>query len=322
MATFLTTSKMHPALAARVEASVQGRTQSSKVRRPKLVVAARLAAVTAAVLIVGAIATRCELESSALDQARADLLADVARDRSGLEPKQLQLASRAEALLHEAADATDIVDDSLRSSTRLAEVLSQPAVYVRGERAALRDATRSREAFRESVNDVFLLCLIEPPPATTEKALLAKVQLAYAGGLENHTANVRRLQDAVIGLPFLQRSWLERVEQAPSLTAIGKLRTAFQRAPIENASAAARAEWLIYVFDDPPKAGALVELDGSSRHDVRVGLVHIPSGKPLLRMRDQVDPAWISDANRPEMGRGLTGCRLAVDVREAVSSAE
>ena len=90
---------------------------------------------------------------------------------------------------------------------------------------------------------------------------------------------------------------------------------AFDRAPIDHGKAAAAADLLIYLFDEPPEPGAAVELDGASKHEVHVGIVDIPSGKPLLRMKALLDPAWISEKNRTQLAAGFDGCRLAFDLR-------
>lgn len=317
MATFLTTSKMSPALAARIEASVRGRTVAQAARRPPTLVAvARFVAVAVVVVIVGVVGTSWQRRRTAEDLSRAELLSAVERERDSLEPRHHQLVSRAEALLVEANNAPhDFVADELREPMGLAALLGRELVYVRGESAAFEDGARIRDAVSDSVKDAFVLCLFDPPPAATEKALLAKVHVAYAGGLEKRTENVHRLHSAAVILPLLTRDWMKRVEEAPSLIDIGKLRTTFERAPLERGKAAARADLLLYVFDDAPAEGARVELDGASRHDVRVGIVDIASGKPLLRMQAEVDPAWISEENRAQLARGLDGCRLALDVR-------
>lgn len=317
MATFLTTPKMSPALAARIEASVRGRTTAqASGRPPTLVAVARLVAVTVMVVIVGVVGTSWQRRQTAEEVARVELLSAVERERDSLDARHHQLVSRTESLLVEAKDAShDVVAAELREPEELKKLLAREFIYVRGESAAFEDEPRMREAVGDSVKDAFVLCLFDPPAARTEKALLAQVHVAYAGGLEKRTSNVHRLQSAAVILPLLTRDWMKRVEEAPSLIALGKLRTTFDRAPFERGKAAARADLLLYVFDDAPEAGATIELDGASRHDVRVGIVDIASGKPLLRMSAKVDPAWISEDNRAQLGRGLDGCRLALDVR-------
>jgi hypothetical protein len=321
MATFLTTRKMSPALAARVEASVSGR----RVVRPGiggarpvgLVAAARFAGTALVLVLVGALIHAWENRRDAFERSRSALLADVERHSLGLSDRDQQLLDRAEAiLLAAAAEAPDRVVDPLREPSSLAELLARPAVYVRGDRAAFAASEPPMwAAVKESVKDAFVMCLLDPPATKSEEALLAKVRLAYADGLEARTANVHRLQAVAAGLPLLSRAWMRRVEEADSEAALGELRSAFDRAPIEQAKAAAKAEILIYVLDDPPEPGARVELDGASRHRVHVGIVEIASRRPALRLTTMVDPAWISEDNRFQMARGLDACRLALEVR-------
>jgi hypothetical protein len=312
MATFLTTSKMSPELAARIEASVRGRTASQAKRKPGLVAAARLFVVALVAVFVVFLSVSWQRRDSAKERGRAELIAAIEAENATLEPQHHQLVTRAEALLVEAADADHQV---AREPIALAEVLARTAVYVRGERDAFRDPAKMRDALKASVKDTFVLCLVMPPKGRSEKELHQQVRLAYSGGLEKPTSHVHRLQAAADVLPFLTPEWLKRVEDASSLIELGELRTAFNRAPFEQGKAAAMADLLIYALDDPPEAGARVEFDGASAHDVRVGLVDIASGKPLLRHQAHLDPAWISEANRTQLAGAIDGCRLAFDLR-------
>ncbi len=307
---------MNPALAARVEASVRGVRGPGARRSPRVVAVARLAAVAALLVVAGVVTAGWQRRSDALERSRSELLTAIERERGSLDIQHHQLVSRVDALLVEATTAShDVVAAELRAAGALDRLLARPTVYVRGESAAFGDEAERRQAIRESVKDTFVLCLFEPPNARSEKALLAKVQVAYAGGIEKRTSHVHRLDTAARVLPLLSREWMKLVEEADSQLDLGALRTTFDRAPLDRGKAAARADLLLYAFDDPPEPGARTELDGASRHEVRVGIVDIPSGKPLLRMKTVVDPAWISEDNRAQLARGLDGCLLALDVR-------
>lgn len=309
MATFLTTPRMSPALAERVEAAVAGRPVA---RRPPIQVAgARVAALMIVAGLVTLVALRWQARDAELTASRASLLTAIESGRNALSERERQVVSRASALLAEAVDAPAVP----LTETSLHALLSTPAIYVRGSAGAFRSQEGTQNAIRDSVKDTFVLCLLDPPARRTEKAMLAKVQLAYSGGLAERTEHVRRLHTAAIGLPYLTRAFMKRVEEASSHNALAKLRDEFDRAPHARASVAAKAELLIYVLDEAAAEDAPAELDGTARHEVKVGVVHIPSGKPRLRFEGTVDPSWISSANRPEMSRGLTSCRLALDVR-------
>lgn len=311
MATFLTTAKMSPALAARVEAAVTGRPVAR--RAPGQVAVARLFAVALAVGVITLVTFQWKRHDAELEGARGALIGAIQDGRDALSPREHQLVSRASALLREAVDAppTTLREGSLET------LLAMPAVYVRGARQDFASPERTADAIRDSVKDTFVLCLIDPSASDSESAMLERVQVAYSGGLEERTRQVSRLHTAALGLPFFSRDFMKQAEEASSLEEVGKLRTAFDRAPRDSASRAAKAELLIYVLDDPADDGARAELDGTARHRVRVGMVHIPTGKPYLRFESTVDPSWISESNRPEMSRGLTGCRLGLEVRRA-----
>lgn len=316
MATFLTTSKMSPELAARVEASVSGRKRSPTPSRlsPRLVAGTRVIIALVILGVVVVVSSSWQRRASEEEQLRLALLTDVERESQSLAPHEHQLVSRAHALLQEAAKPMG--DEVLPSEAALVQVLAAQSVYVRGPVEAFD--TRAAEATRESVKDTFVLCLVEPPAQRTEKALLARVQVAYTGGLEERTANVHRLHTAALALPLLTRAWMQEVEQA-SHVELAKLRTAFNRAPMDRAKAAAKATHLIYLLDEPAAPDARIELDGASAHAIRVGIVEIATGKPVLRVRRNVDPAWISNDNRLQLGKSLNACRLAFDLRAELS---
>ena len=133
------------------------------------------------------------------------------------------------------------------------------------------------------------------------------------------TENVHRLGAAVIGLPILSPQWRERVVLAENAGRIDQYRKAFQAAPLASARAAAQADLLLYVIDEPGDARVPAELDGERPHPVRVGIVDLEKRRPLLRLRRPVDPRWLSDATRAEYARGVDGCALAYDIHEAVT---
>jgi hypothetical protein len=316
VATFLVTPKMNPELAARVEASVRGRRGDDARAAPTRVAVMRVLALAAALCVLGLWLREWQHRDAELEAARDELLVAIGREASSLTPRDHQLSSRVDAMLKEtAADSDDVVSEQLAKPEALAAWLAKPTAYFRAERAAFAADVPLLEKSRSSLKDAFILCLIHPPKTPGEKAMLKHIQRAYAGALEKRTPNVRRLHAAVHVLALLSREWLKRVEEADSLAELNELQKAFERAPIERGKAAARSELLIYLLDEPTEQGAPTELDGASRHDVQVGFIDVRSGKPLLRLRQRVDPAWISDANRPEMGRALNSCNLAIDVR-------
>ena len=200
------------------------------------------------------------------------------------------------------------------------DVLGRPAVYVRGPMDALQHHDTLVEAARTSAKDAFLLCLREPPPARTEGVLLEKVRVAYASGheVEARTADVRRLNDAFVGLPYLSPAFAERVHKAERLDDLTKLRQELRRAPLERTRHALGAEVLLVVIDEPGDGSTPTELDGETKHAIRIGVVDLTRERILLRARRTVDPGVWSAKHRPVHARGLDGCALAFDLHASV----
>jgi hypothetical protein len=314
---------MHPALAARIEASVSGRKggDGDARRRPLLVAIARLALVMMVAAVVLSVIALRRRDRRELEAMRAALLDKVRAGGASLTADDLRAVERAESWIERAAGAYegDLVADELRRPGAFAATLARPAVYVRGPIGALASAARISEALSASFKDPFVACLVDPPAARTEKTLLPRVRAAYARGADEHTANVRRLRDAEVGLPFLQPPWAERVRAAPGPEDLERLQADFERAPLEAARRAAKADLLLVAIDEPGDPAVPAELDGERPHQVRVELVDLASAKVLLRLRKGVDPGWISAAKRSELASGLDGCALAMDVRAAAA---
>ncbi len=320
MPTLLVNRRMNPALAARVEASVTGRkrdaTSTSRMRR--LVSLARLALVLALVFAIHAVITTRQRIRTDVDRRRAELLETVRTHAATLTVEDWKAVERIESWLVRLSGAYegDRVDDRLRSREGRTRILGRPAVYVRGSIDSLRTSDGVAAAAATSSKDALLLCLLDPPARRTEAALYERVRTAYAGGmvLEERSANVRRLDDAIVGLPFLLPPWSDRVRAAEGAKELARLKRDFERAPIERAKRAVRAEVLVAAIDEPGDGKVPTELDGERPHDVRIAIVDLPSGEVLLRMRRRVDPSSLSDAKRPMYARGLDGCALAFDV--------
>jgi hypothetical protein len=323
MGTFLTTSKMNPALAARVEASVrgrQGRAKASVVRR--ITAIARLVMVLTIVFGIYSVVTGRRRDRRELERSRADLLNAVHAHGASLTTDDRAVVARTGSWLGRLAGPYegDLVAHELRTPGALAAALARPTLYIRGPIDEVASPAQVTEAAATSVKDALLLCLLSPPASRAEKVLLEKVRIARSGGavVEEHSAHVRRLHDAIVGLPILLPPWSERVRTAEDQAELARLRRELDRAPIERAKQAAKAELLLVVLDEPGDGKGPTELDGERAHFVRVVLVDVASERPLLRLRHFVDPGRISAGNRPTYASGLDGCGLAFDVHESV----
>ncbi len=322
MATFLVTHKMSPALRARVQASVSGRRVGANAS-PRVRLLLRGLLFIGLLALVGSASFSKQQADQELEAERANLLERWRGQSASLGERDKKLVERVAPWLAQGAHPYpgDQVVPKLRAARELASVLGRPMVYVRGELGDFRDARRRQAAALASHKDALLLCLLDPPGARSEKALLHRVHSAYGAGerMQSRTAHVERLAAAYAGLPLLQRSWQARIQAAEKASELRLLRRQFERAPLEAAKRAAAARLLLFAVDEPAMRAGVTELDGERPHPIRIYLVDLESGRLLLRMRKQVDPAWLSDATRAEYARGIDSCTLGFDVRQALS---
>jgi hypothetical protein len=322
MATFLVTAKMNPALRARVEKSVHGGRATSPLTMRRIISLARFALVFAVAFGIYTAVTNRRRERRELEKARTELVELARAQTASLDPRDVAAVSRAESWLGRvsSSDFGEVVADEIRAPDALTTRLSQPLVYVRGPLDGFKTTAKLAETAVVSPKDSLLLCLLDPPSARTEKVLLEKVRLAYLGGagMDAQTLNVRRLHEAVVGLPFLMPAWSDRVRAAAERSEVVQLRRDFERAPIERAKFAAKAGLFLVALDEPGDGSGPTELDGERAHFVRVALVDVGASKILVSTRRRVDPSWIGSAKKPTHAMGLDSCALAFDIHESV----
>jgi hypothetical protein len=320
IATLLVTDRMAPALRARVEASVRGhRGRPGRRGAPSLMGLLRLGLVVCFVLAISTFVMARRRAAAELESDRVNLLERFRREAAGLSAEQRALGQRVLGLLEQAAGPYpgDAVTAELRGSASFAAVLLRPTVYVRGPVQSFARPSGVRESAVTSFSDAFVLCLLDPPGTRTEKLLLGRARAAHAGGerVARAAPHVSRLYHALAGLPFLSPEWEARVKAAEKARELELLRRDFERAPLQGAKEAAKAELLLYAMDEPGDRSVPAELDGERPHHVRVGLVEIASKKQLLALRRKVDPSWLSPTARAEYAAGIDACSLALDVR-------
>lgn len=320
MPTLLTNSKMNPALAARIEASLGARSGRARLR-PSSIAALRLVSIA----LIAASATffvwQQRVEQQALQQAKTRLLEALESQAAAVANPESELVQRLEKWLidQSGAYAGDHIADELKAGG-LGDLLERPSIYVRGSIEALGNEARIGPAATESTIDALLLCLIEPPTSDDEQALLKKVQAAYRGETVSLTERVQRLYAALTGLPVLSQSWQQKVREADDIATVERYQELFRLAPIKEAQLASRAQLFIFAFDEPKTSEAPTEVDGATKHPVRVHIVDLERSKLLLRVRRIIDPSWISEGRRARYARGLDACRLAMDVRKAAGT--
>lgn len=321
MATSLTTPKMSPELAARVEASVrQGRRTTPGARwTAHWISMLRLGVAVLLLAGLSAIAIGHQRELEQMEQERASLLSAVRSEVASVEERQRTRVLAIPQVLERASRSYpgDLLTPEIRGEAAFHEQITRPALYVRGPLARFRRPEEILSVTASSYTDAFTLCLVDPPGSRSEKALLSRARSALARGerLERATSHIESLHDALLGLSFLAPEWLARVEATENRLALQKLRRAFESAPLASAKKALRSEMLWFVIDEPGEGPGPTELDGERAHPVRVGLFDLASQKMHLLLRRPVDPSWISPAARAEHARGIDSCSLALDVR-------
>ncbi len=323
MPTLLVTKKMSPELAARVKASVEGRGTA-----PGAKVAPRTRSMLrmSAFLIIGGC---CLLLALSLRDFRREtasqrqaLLAEVQRESRDLTPEQLEMPERLHPWLLRLSGLYlgDTVAEELRLPGAFEATLTRPLVYIRGPLADFGSSATVRESAQSSFVDAFVVCLLAPPKTRKEKELRAKARASVIAESEElkRTRHVLRLNDALLGVQFLDGRYEDTVAHAKSPEELAQLRQNWQRLPLSAAKRAVKTPLVLAVMDEPGNKATPAELDGERAHDVRVALVDVSTRKLLLLVRRRVDPSGLSAASRAEFARGVNSCALALDVHEAV----
>lgn len=321
MPTFLTTPKMSPELAARVEAAVTGRPAGRSKMSPKLVALLRPGGV---VLVIALVLWIAQGRRQAIDELEADrkaLLAQLHESTSRATDADKMIVPRIEAWAgkHAGAYEGDLVDDSVRGEGAMSATLSRPILYVRGPLEGFRDRRGIAEMGGTTFRDAFVLCLLEPPSKRTEKSLREVARAVATGGERvKAVAHVERFHTASAGQMVLMPTWEEQVRATDKRRELLELRGELKRAKLEDAVRVMKARLLLAVMDEPKDGTGPTEIDGANRHHVRVTLLDLETEKVLLRQRKLVDPAWISIDGR-DQASAINSCELALEVRAAMT---
>jgi hypothetical protein len=321
--TLLVTKNMSPALAARVQTAVSGH-RTGTARRAPLKALLRLFTFVFLIASIASVLNFRRQQALERESRRGALLQTIAAEAAKLSRKDRELPrpiAAAIALETTANYAGDTIAEDLRSRAALDEALAHPIIYLRGTLESLAQPARLAELAESSAKDAFVLCLIAPPDARTEKALRAKASTASADGKGMlATAHVERLAPLLQVLPLLEREWAARVQATESIPALQKLQARLEAAPFPAGIRAARARQLLLVADETLTATGPTELDGERTHAVRVSLTDLNSGETRLRYRRTVDPSWLSEATRVQFASGADSCALAMDIRQAAAN--
>jgi hypothetical protein len=315
--TFLVTSKMNPALRARVERSLGGKNRS-RGYAPGFVAALRfgtLAALagTVVLLLLGHAAGERELAKE-----KQELLSTVERHSADLTREDWETLPRAEHWLRRVSSKYDgdVFAPEFGVEAR-ASWLTRSTLYARGELKNLVGSHDLSRFLAGSARDGFVECLFEAPKKTDERGLIDHLNAARKGGFAQ-SDSVQWLSAAFAGMPLLSPAWANRIRDAETVEELAQFGELVKHAPLGAARRAAHAELFVLVVDEPKDGTGPVELDGTQRHFARVQLIDLRKNQELARLRLLIDPTWLSEKERQRRARDLAGCRLAVDVREAL----
>jgi hypothetical protein len=209
MGTFLLTSKMAPALAARIEASVRGkRAVAGSARRRHLLSLARLGAVAALAGLFAVIVSARKRSAEQLETSRQAVLAAFHRQIRALQPSERQLGARMAGLIapHTTPEYTaDSLAGPLKTAASLVEALANGTIYVRGPLSGFSNPADMKRSAFESIKDTFLLCLLDPPDSRSELALRRKAQATNFDSKSSAAmASVERLFPLLTVMPIIQ----------------------------------------------------------------------------------------------------------------------
>ena len=322
MGTFLTTPKMSPELAARVEASVTGRPVGKNKMSPKVVAVLRFVGIAGMIGIVVWLFVVRRRAADALEADRNALLAQLHEYTSQATDADRGILRRIETWVaeHSGAYEGDLVDDVLHGDTRSA-TLARPILYLRGPVEGFKTLQGLADMGQTTFRDAFVLCLFDPPSKATEKTLreAARAVLAPNNDRNKATAHVERFHTARAGLPFFLPPWEESVRSVSDSRELAKMRNQLKRAALDDAIRAMKARLLLVAMDEPKEGNGPTEIDGANKHYVRVMLLDLDTDKVLLRQRKLVDPSWIPTDRRGEHSNGMNSCELGMEIRAAMA---
>ncbi len=310
MATLLTNKKMHPALRARIEKSVTGRS-SPEATAARLRALVRFLSVAVFIGAIVWVATKRRELTRTMDAQRAAVLDAFASRTAGITEEDRGATARYEGVLVRLAGPYE------GDTAMPAPIGGRTMVYVRGPIESFASAGSVVKAAGASIDDTFARCFVDPPRSRAEKDVLPKVRAIYTGPA---AGSVERLADAYSAQRVLSPAWQARVRASQSDKELAALRSEVEHTPFERARSVWHADLLLAVMDEPGDTKAPAELDGERPHEVRVALVETKTGRILLRMRKAVDPHDWNVASRPDYAAGLDACALAVDARALVKT--
>ncbi|OQX70379.1 MAG: hypothetical protein B6A08_00695 [Sorangiineae bacterium NIC37A_2] len=312
MPTFLTTEKMHPELRARIQRSVSGQTTSGRTERPGLRALFRATLLLGIGSLAAFLLLSYQAEVRELESARRGLKAQLSSLKQALTPDDLELGERIQTLIAREADSYQ--GDVQGAPETWTPSETRAALYVRLSLADAQSAGRVEQQSLESRRDALLDCFLDPPETRDESSLLRRVRQVYSGA-RPELSSVHPVSSVFLSLVYLAPAFEAQVDAATSRRILNQLESSVREARLPRLTPALRASTLILALDEPKDPGVASEVDGASRHFIRLVVADLRDHRVLLRARREVDPNWISEKVRFRYALGLDGCRFARDVR-------
>lgn len=312
MPTFLTTRKMHPELRDRIQRSVSGQTTSGRAERPELRALFRATLLLGIGTLAAFLLLSYREEVRELESARFELKTRLSALKRDLSPDDLELGARIEQLI--AREAEVYLGDVQGDLEGWAPIEPRSAIYVRLSLADAQSAERIEQRSLESRRDALLDCFLDPPRERDEASLLRRVRQVYSGA-RPELSSIHPVSSVFLSLVYLAPHFEAQVEAATSRRILSQLQSSLTEARLPRLMPALKSHILIVALDEPKEPGVPSEVDGASRHFMRLVVMDTRDSRVLLRARREVDPSWISEQVRFRYALGLDGCRFARDVR-------
>lgn len=208
-----------------------------------------------------------------------------------------------------------------------------PGLYLRAVVDEVRDARAITTATRGSRKDAFLGCLLDPPKDASHDAIRkAAIHYRWRVDLDALAPHVLDIDVLDAGLRVSAASFVAELQATTDPTALRLLdheREARTPGARRRAIDAARAKWVAIVLDELPTGIGVAEGSGIVEavkksvlddvlpvpHTVRVAIVDLSTGEPVLRVRTPVDARDLAVQNVMADAEEIHACQAAMAVR-------
>lgn len=208
-----------------------------------------------------------------------------------------------------------------------------PGLYLRAVVDEVRDPRAITTATHGSRKDAFLGCLLDPPKDTSHDSIRkAAIRYRWRVDLDALAPHVLDIDVLDAGFRVSAASFVAELQATSDPTALRLLdheREARTPGARRRAIDAARAKWVAIVLDELPTGIGVAEGSGIVEavkksvlddvlpvpHTVRVAIVDLATGEPVLRVRTPVDARDLAVQNVMADAEEIHACQAAMAVR-------